>query len=87
MFTIDASREPVPEAVKTYKSFSVMKTCFNLPVTWVNNSKNSGPRWFIIGSDIASTISEGTGIGPGVLRFCLGISTFPPSSNTHSPHQ
>ena len=27
------------------------------------------------GMPVASTISPGTGVGPGVLRFCLGIFT------------
>ena len=78
VLTMEASRAPVPDAVRMNRSFLVMKTCFNCSVAlWISLS-NSGPRWLIIGLLMASTISSGMGVGPGVLRFwgvifCIGL--------------
>ena len=42
----------------------------------LNAAEKSGVRWWIIGAAIASMISAGTGVGPGVIRyfFCIGAS-------------
>ena len=34
-------------------------------------SANSVPRWSIIGLDCASSTSSGSGVGPGIRRFCV----------------
>ena len=56
VLTIAASMAPVPEEVKIYRSFCVMNTCFRFSVHCSISSRNSGPRWLIIGLDIASTM-------------------------------
>jgi hypothetical protein len=34
----------------------------------------------IMGSLMAAAMSSGTGVGPGVLRFCLAVFTVPPQA-------
>ena len=72
VLTSEASRAPVPEAVRMNKSLDVMKTCLSWAVTFVISSSNSGPRWLIIGLPMASTMSSGMGVGPGGAQV-LGL--------------
>ena len=75
VLTTAASIAPVPEDVRTYRSFSVWKARLRLAVVRRSISANSTPRWSIICLLIASYTSGGTGVGPGSRRLAIGASS------------
>ena len=76
VLTTAASMAAVPEPVMTHTSPSVSNTRLSRSVVLSRRSLYSGPRWLIIGLDISSSMSGGTGMGPGMRRFTV----FPPGS-------
>ena len=69
VFTTAASIAAVPDPVMIHTSPSVSNTRFSRSVALNSRSLYSGPLWLIIGRDISSRMSSGTGIGPGIRRF------------------
>ncbi len=59
---------PVPEAVSKTTGLRVRKTSESRGSTRASTSRNSGPRWYTIGSAIAAATAGGIGVGPGVMR-------------------
>src|SRR5574341_694267 len=68
--TTAASSPPVPEALRIMTSFFVRKKSPRRSDTRLMSAANSRPRWFTIGCAMASRMSGGTGVGPGMRRFC-----------------
>src|SRR5487761_2043675 len=73
VLTTATSRPPVPEVVNESTSEDVSKTQFRPSVTRRRIWANSGPRWFIIWRLPAARTSSGTGVGPGIRRFTIGL--------------
>ena len=73
-FAKDDSIAPVPEHARMSTSLAVWNTYFRPSTHSMSIAEKSGVRWWIIGRACASRTSEGTGVGPGVIRyfFCIG---------------
>ncbi len=70
-FEIEASIPAVPEPATVKTSWLVWKSHLRPVRTfWITGMK-SGERWWIMGADIASRTSGGTGVGPGAKRYCF----------------
>ena len=68
VLTSAASHAPVPEAGKMTTGPFVWKTRLRPVRTERPSSAKSGPRWSIVGSEIARSTRPGTSVGPGNLQ-------------------
>jgi hypothetical protein len=73
--TIAHSCPPVPEAGKVSTGEVVWNTYCRRAVTRRRIAANSGPRWLITGRASSANTTGGTGVGPGMRRFCAGNVT------------
>ena len=70
-----ASIPPVPEQVSVNTGCAVWKTYFRSSVTSARIAFASAARWYVTGLASSSSVSSGTGVGPGVNRRGFGIGT------------
>src|SRR5947207_7820799 len=63
-----ASMPPVPEAVMARTVLRVWKTYFRSSSTSARMARNSAERWKKTGLANSSSVSSGTGVGPGVSK-------------------
>ena len=68
VLTSAASHAPVPEAGKITTGPLVWKTRLRPVRTERPSVAKSGPRWSIVGSEIARSTRPGTSVGPGICR-------------------
>lgn len=68
VLTSAASQAPVPDAGKTITGPLVLKTRLSPVRTDRLRSAKAGPRWSIVGSEIARRTRPGTSVGPGICR-------------------
>src|SRR5262249_62036325 len=68
VLTTAASIAPVPDEVNGITSWPVWKSRLSPARTSMNRDSYSGVRWWMIGCAIASSTSDGTGVGPGAIK-------------------
>src|SRR3954454_11267815 len=69
VFTIAASRAPVPAQVSMITSCRVPKNGFMPSLTRSRSALNSSPRWLTIWRAPASRTDGGRAVGPGIRRL------------------
>jgi hypothetical protein len=68
VFTSAASHAPVPVAGNISTGWLVPKTGLTFSSSRRPSAWNSGPRWSMVGSEIARSTCSGTLVGPGICK-------------------
>ncbi len=83
VLTSAASQAPVPDEGYSATGPEVPHNLAAPASTCRASAANSGPRWSMVGAEIARRIRSGTFVGPGICRKCRPLRYAMDSSSVH----